>query len=59
MRDYLWLCVPGVSHASDPGSDTDAYDAGFASVTPLVLDLSASDGNGIADKVIAAASVIG
>jgi len=58
-REYLWLGGPGVSHASDPGSDTDAYDAGFASITPLVLDLSATDDNGVADKVIAAASAIG
>ena len=58
-REYLWLGGPGVTHASDPGSDTDAYDAGFASITPLVLDLSATDDNGVADKVIAAASAIG
>jgi 5'-nucleotidase len=58
-REYLWLGGPGVSHASDPGSDTDAYDAGFASVTPLVLDLSAVEDNRVADKVIAAATAIG
>jgi 5'-nucleotidase len=54
-REYLWLGGPGVRHHSDPGSDTDAYDAGFAAVTPLVLDLSSPDEQGIAEKVIAAA----
>ncbi|MDB4934708.1 MAG: 5-nucleotidase SurE [Labilithrix sp.] len=58
-REYLWLGGPGVRHESDPGSDTDAYDHGFASVTPLVLDLTSPDTGGIADKVIAAASAIG
>ncbi len=40
-REYLWLGGSGVRHTPDPGSDTDAHDAGFASVTPLILDLSA------------------
>ncbi len=55
-REYLWLGGPGVRHESDPGTDTDAYDAGFASVTPLVLDLSSSDPAGLADKVVAGIS---
>ena len=55
-REYLWLGGPGVRHESDPGTDTDAYDAGFASLTPLILDLSSSDPAGLAEKVIAAAS---
>lgn len=53
-REYLWIGGPGVSHASDPGSDTDAYDAGYASLTPLILDLTSPDPGGFADKVIAA-----
>ncbi len=40
-REYLWLGGSGVHHDPDPGSDTDAHDAGFASVTPLILDLTA------------------
>jgi 5'-nucleotidase len=40
-REYLWLGGSGVHHTPDPGSDTDAHDAGFATVTPLVLDLTA------------------
>ena len=42
-RDYIWLGGPGVRHDPDPGSDTDAYDRGLVSVTPLMLDLSAGD----------------
>ena len=55
-REYLWLGGPGVRHDPDPGTDTDAYDAGFASLTPLVLDLTSSDPAGITDTVIAAAA---
>ncbi len=39
-RDYLWLGGVGVRHEDDPGSDTEAYDAGFASLTPLALELT-------------------
>jgi 5'-nucleotidase len=58
-REYLWVGGPGVRHERDPGSDTDAYDDGAASVTPLVLDLSARDTAALTDKVIAAAGAIG
>jgi 5'-nucleotidase len=38
-REYLWLGGAGdVRHDLVPGSDTEAYDAGAASVTPLSLD---------------------
>ena len=57
-REYLWLGGPGVSHQRDAGSDTDAYDDGFASITPLVLDLSSPDEPGIADKVITGAAPV-
>lgn len=40
-REYLWLGGPGVRHDPAEGTDTDAYDAGEISVTPLVLDLFA------------------
>ena len=53
-REYLWLGGPGVRHERDAGSDTDAYDDGFAALTPLVLDLTSPDGPAIADRVIAA-----
>jgi 5'-nucleotidase len=39
-REYLWLGGPGVRHDRDPGTDTDAYDDGAASITPLSLDLT-------------------
>ncbi len=39
-REYLWIGGAGdVRHDHVPGSDTEAYDAGVASVTPLTLDL--------------------
>lgn len=41
-REYLWLGGPGVRHERDAGTDTDAYDDGAASVTPLLLDLTSS-----------------
>ncbi|MDP8998754.1 MAG: 5'/3'-nucleotidase SurE [Myxococcota bacterium] len=47
-REYLWLGGPGVRHERDAGTDTDAYDDGVASVTPLVLDLTC-----IADRHLA------
>lgn len=51
-REYIWLGGPGVQHGDDPGSDTDAYDAGAASVTLLLLDLTRSD-DGLVDRLIA------
>jgi 5'-nucleotidase len=39
-RDYLWLGGPGVKHREQAGTDTEAYDASIASVTPLSLDLT-------------------
>jgi 5'-nucleotidase len=39
-REYLWIGGPGVTHQRDPGSDTDAFDDGAASLTSLLLDLT-------------------
>lgn len=39
-REYLWLGGPGVRHERDAGTDTDAYDDGAVSITPLLLDLT-------------------
>jgi 5'/3'-nucleotidase len=39
-REYLWLGGPGVRHEKAPGTDTDAFDEGVASITPLILDLT-------------------
>jgi len=55
-REYLWVGGPGVRHEPDPGSDTDAFDEGTASITPLLLDLTSRSDAGLTDKVIAAAS---
>jgi 5'-nucleotidase len=41
-REYLWLGGPGVRHERAAGTDTDAYDDGAASITPLRLDLTAT-----------------
>lgn len=38
-RQYLWIGGPSVAHRPDPGSDTEAHDEGFISVSPLRLDL--------------------
>jgi 5'-nucleotidase len=47
-REYLWLGGPGVRHERDAGTDTDAYDDGAASITPLVLDLTSTADHGLA-----------
>lgn len=50
-REYLWIGGPGVRHDHVPGSDTEAYDAGCASVTPLTLDLVAPGHEALAAEV--------
>ena len=39
-REYLWIGGGGVHHEEMLGSDTDAYDRGIVSITPLLLDLT-------------------
>ena len=39
-REYFWLGGPGVRHERAPGTDTDAYDDGAASITALMLDIT-------------------
>lgn len=51
-REYMWLGGPGVRHERDPGTDTDAYDDGAASVTPLLLDLTRNDDGGLSEHLI-------
>jgi 5'-nucleotidase len=51
-REYMWLGGPGVRHEQDEGADTEAYDAGAASITPLVLDLTCSEHTPLADRLI-------
>jgi 5'-nucleotidase len=52
-REYLWLGGPGVRHERDTGTDTDAYDDGLASITPLVLDLTQVEDGGLAAEIVA------
>jgi 5'-nucleotidase len=52
-REYLWLGGPGVRHEPDPGSDTEAYDAGAVTLTPLVIDLSSPAETGFAERLAA------
>lgn len=51
-RDYMWLGGAGVRHERDAGSDTDAYDDGAASITPLVLDLTCSTLTPLTDRLV-------
>lgn len=37
-EDYFWIGGPAAQHEPAEGSDTDAVDAGFVSITPLRLD---------------------
>jgi 5'-nucleotidase len=55
-REYLWLGGPGVRHERDAGTDTDAYDDGAASITPLRLDLTATVEQAMAEAIVARVS---
>jgi 5'-nucleotidase len=37
-REYFWIGGPNAFHDPSPGSDTEAVDEGWVSVTPLALD---------------------
>lgn len=50
-REYMWLGGPGVRHERDDGTDTDAYDDGAASLTPLILDFTRVDDGGLAARL--------
>ena len=51
-REYLWLGGPSVEHAGVPGSDTEAFDAGVASLTPLSLDLWARESEQLVGRIL-------
>jgi 5'-nucleotidase len=55
-REYLWLGGPNVRHERDPGTDTDAYDDGAASVTPLLLDLTSPAEHARTEALVARAT---
>ncbi len=42
-REYFWIGGPNAFHDPAAGSDTEAVDEGFVSVTPLALDASRVD----------------
>ena len=51
-REYLWIGGAGaVRHDHVPGSDTEAFDEGVASITPLTLDLWDELGSSFAAEV--------
>jgi 5'-nucleotidase len=54
--EYLWLGGPGVRHEHNPGTDTDAYDEGAASLTPLLLDLTNKVDAPLASSLVAIAN---
>ena len=51
-RDYLWIGGSGVHHDPDPGADTEAHDQGVASISPLLMDLTANDEMKFAESLI-------
>ncbi len=53
-REYLWVGGRGVEHRLVAGSDTEAFDAGIVSVTPLMLDLWRSEHSGLAQSLASA-----
>ena len=52
-REYFWLGGPDVRHEVDPGSDTEAHDAGFATLSALQLDLTEFRGQELAHTLAA------
>lgn len=53
-RDFLWIGGATVHHELIHGSDTEAFDEGVASLTPLVLDLSSERDAPLAQNLISA-----
>lgn len=51
-RDYLWIGGSGVHHDPNPRTDTEAHDQGVASISPLLLDLTANDEMSFAESLI-------
>lgn len=51
-REYLWLGGPSVEQAAVPGSDSEAFDASVASLTPLSLDLWARESEQLVGRIL-------
>ncbi len=52
-KEYYWIGGPGAHHEPMSGSDTEAVDEGYVSITPLVLDATDPDDLGLASWVAA------
>ncbi len=52
-REYLWIGGSEVTHNDEESCDTNAFDAGFAPLTPLVLDLTSASGAALATAIAA------
>ena len=57
-REYLWIGGAEPRHTPVPGSDTDAYDAGEASVTPLSLNLFDAERAALIEGIATATSKV-
>ena len=51
-REYMWLGGPSAQSEALPGSDTEAFDAGVASVTALSLDLWARESDEFVARIL-------
>lgn len=54
--EYYWVGGPGAHHQPLEGSDTEAVDAGFVSVTPLSLDATHGPHVSFSHEIVARAS---
>lgn len=50
-REYLWIGGPNAFHDPAPGSDTEAVDEGYVSVTPLALDATRQEHAPLATRI--------
>ncbi|MEO7036039.1 MAG: 5'/3'-nucleotidase SurE, partial [Polyangiaceae bacterium] len=51
-REYMWLGGPSAEHTGLPGSDTEAFDEGVASLTALSLDLWARESDEFVARIL-------
>jgi 5'-nucleotidase len=47
-REYIWIGGPGARHEHFEGSDTEAIEDGYVSVTPLMIDVTHAEHLGLA-----------
>jgi 5'-nucleotidase len=50
-NEYIWIGGPNARHEPSSGSDTEAVDAGYVSITPLRLDATMTEQLGLAAYV--------